>query len=71
MLILTPAAILGLLLFAVVLGLTVGPLVYGVICFLDGSYVLALLALALWIVWLRYARPVCRYILEGFEHGNL
>lgn len=69
--VLMPVAVLGIVALAFVLGLTVLLPAYAIISFVDGKHVVALVVVALWLIWLRFARPVCRFVFEGFEHGSL
>ena len=71
MLLLTPVGLLGLLLFAVVLGVTVLPPVYAVTALLSGQFMVALAAIIARILWLRYGRPIRKFAFEGFEHASL
>jgi hypothetical protein len=71
MLLFVPVGLFGVAALVVVLGLTVLAPIYAVIVLLDGRYLLALFALLLWFVWLRFGGRLRHLVLEGFEHGSL
>jgi hypothetical protein len=66
-----PVGIIGLAALVVVLGLTVLPPIYAVIVFIDGRYVLGLLALVGWLLWIRFGAWLRGIVFEGSEHGCL
>ena len=71
MLLLGPVvSIFGALAFLLVLGLGSLPFL-AVIFVVSDDYLWAALALATWLLWLRFGGPVRRFVFEGFEHGSL
>ncbi len=71
MLLLTPVALLGLLFFTITLGLSFLLPVLAAALAITGRILLAILALVVWVIWLRFGGPVRRFVFEGFEHGSL
>jgi hypothetical protein len=71
MLLLTPVALLGLVAYAFVIGLSFFPPAYAVIALMGGDYLMALLSLAIWLLWLKFGKPIRRLTYEGFEYGGI
>ena len=71
MFLLTPIALLGLVVFAFVICLSFFPPAYAVIALVGGDYLMALLSLAIWLVWLKFGKPIRRFTYVGFEHGGV
>ncbi len=71
MVLLTPLSLLGMVAFVIILALSsLGPLC-AVALLITGHYLLAVVALGLWLAWLRFGTPVRRWAYEGFEHASL
>jgi hypothetical protein len=71
MILFVPIAAFGTLALALVLGLTVILPFFAVVSFIDARYLPGVVALALWVVWLRFGGRARRFVFEGFEHGSL
>jgi len=72
MLLLTPmVAIFGTLAFVTVVGLSFLPPFLAVILLVSADYLWAVVTVGVWLVWLRFGRPVRRFVFEGFEHASL
>jgi len=71
MIVFVPIGVIGFAALVVALGLTVLPPMYAISVFIDGHYLLGLVALVAWLVWLRFGRGLRRLVFEGFEHGSL
>jgi len=72
MLLLTPiVAVFGTLALVLVASLSAIPPLLAVVLVIGGHYVWAVLAIAGWLVWLRFGGPVRRFVYEGFEHASL
>jgi hypothetical protein len=71
MILFVPVGILGCAALLLVIGLSVLPPMYAIGAFFNGGYLSGLIALGVWILWLRYGGPIRRLVFEGFEHGSL
>jgi hypothetical protein len=72
MVLLTPIVVIfGTLAFTAVLALYISPPFIAVMCVISGDYYWAFAALAAWLLWLRFGRPVGRFAFEGFEHAGM
>jgi hypothetical protein len=71
MLVFAPIGLVGALALVLVLGRTAVLPFYAVIAFIEGQYLLGVVALVLWLVWLRFGGRARRFVFEGFEHGSL
>jgi len=72
MLVLAPlVGIFGAVALFVVFGVTVVAPFCAVILLINGQFAWAALSLGSWLLWLRFGRPVRRFVFEGFEHGGL
>ena len=72
MLLLTPiVAVFGTVAYITVLGLSIFPPFLAVVLIINADYWWAVLAVAVWLAWLRFGGPVRRFVFEGFEHGSL
>lgn len=63
--------ILGLALLVLVIAAFVAPPIYSVFAFLTDDWICGIMALAVWVVVLRFRRPILRWTLEGIEHASL
>lgn len=71
-LVLTPVvAVVGLLALSAVLALDYLLPLLAVVLVLEGFYLWAVAALAVWVVWLRFGGRLRRWVFEGFKHGSL
>jgi hypothetical protein len=72
MLLLSPVVgVLGSLALVTVLGLNIAPPFLAVRFLISADYLWALPTAILWLVWLRFGKPVRRLVFEGFEHGSI
>jgi hypothetical protein len=63
--------ILGILALTAVISLTIAPPLLAIVFVIDAKYLWAGLTVASCFVWLRYGKPLRRFVFEGFEHSSL
>lgn len=63
--------LLGLVLFALLIGAFVLPPVYAVFAIFIGCWLWGVAALVPWFILLHYRRPILRWLLEGMEHASM
>ena len=61
----------GFALLVLVVAAFIVPPLYAAVFFFDGDWLYGIAALIIWIIALRFRRPMMRWTLQGIEYGSI